>query len=145
MGTVQSFMATVTSLVRLGHHQKNDVLVFLGNNPDIADLQLRDIVSQADHVAAAPVNELPVHERFHVADVEDAGEEIGDEEPAAWAKHLEHGPGKTLGGGQRQIIEQARRVDKIKLSQLNAMCQQLADAGRDGFDAKTAVRALDFS
>ena len=82
MRTVRSLAATVQGapFVGLGHLEKNDGLVFLGDNADVADLILGDLVNELDHVAAVPVDELPVHERFHVADVKDAGEETCDEE-----------------------------------------------------------------
>src|SRR5262245_33553048 len=133
MGTAPSVAAAIQGapVVRLGDEEKNDVLVFFGDNADVANLLLGDIVSEPDHVAPVPVDELPIHERLHVADIEDAGEKIGDEQPAARAKHLEHGPGEALGCGQGQVIKQAGRVNEIKGSQIQPVRQQLANSGGD--------------
>ena len=102
MRTVRSLAATVQGapFVGLGHLEKNDGLVFLGDNADVADRCLGNLVGQLNHVAAVAVDEFPVHERFHVADIGDAGEEIADEQLAARAEHLKHGPSEALGSGQ---------------------------------------------
>jgi len=56
MGTVPFFAAAIQGapLVGLGQQEKNDVLVFFGDNADVANLLLGDIASKPDHVATVP-------------------------------------------------------------------------------------------
>src|SRR5436190_4018759 len=60
-----------------GDLQEDDVLALLAENADVADGFLTEVQRDVEHLSARPVDQLPVHVCFHVADVEDAGEEVG--------------------------------------------------------------------
>ena len=85
------------------------------------------------------MNELPIHECFHVADRVDVGQEVSEEEPAARVEHAKEHRGQAACGGVVEIVVQSGGVDQVEPSRLEPAGDEGGDPGRDERDAGSGV------
>ena len=79
------YQAVVAGLAS-GNLKENDILIFLGFQTDSLHLFLWDVHGHVDHFASVSVDQIPVHERFHIANVFNPWEEICNDQTATRAQ-----------------------------------------------------------
>jgi hypothetical protein len=137
------FLARNRRLACLRHDQERDGVVLVVEDLTLRDAAFREGGGQRLHVGVIPVNQPPVHERFHVTAVADRAEEVGDEHDATRLRHLEHAMRERGGDRASQIVEEPGSVDEVELAELHLAGEDLADRSFDRADAEAPVVARD--
>ena len=104
---------------------------------------VRERGCQRLHVGVIPVDQLPVHERFHVAAIPHRGEEVRDEHDSSGLGHLEHAARERGGNRRAEVVEQPGRVDKVELAEIHLAGENLTDRSFPRLDAEARVVAGD--
>ena len=79
------YRAVVAGLAS-GDLEENDVLIFLRLQADSLYFFLRDVHGHVDHFSSITVDQIPVHECFHIPNVFNPWEKICDDQTAARAE-----------------------------------------------------------
>src|SRR5262245_39470321 len=79
-GSTSRTALTVVAMSRLPQREVHDVPARIARNRHLGDLRRGDLRGQARDVVFTSIDQIPVHDRFHVADVAKLRRKVADEQ-----------------------------------------------------------------